>query len=129
MPGASATRIERTSPTIPTISHDSEACHQECFADWIFIRKNLLRPGLTNQTDLLSVSRVVLIELAASQKRNTPGFEIIGRDVVAWRTGPFLHGRNIAVPARVKRSITSIQGNIAADCRALEIANVVQLIK
>src|SRR5206468_3717696 len=111
------------------LTRHAEACHQECFADWIFIWENLLRPGLTNQTDLLSVSRIVLIELAASQKRNTPGFEIFGRDVVAWRAGAFLHGRNIAVRARVKRSITSIQGNIAADCRALETANIVQLIK
>src|SRR5207249_10433951 len=110
-------------------ARNSVACHHECVADWIFIRKNLLRSGLTNQTDLLSVCRVVLIELAASQKGNTPGFEIIGRDVVAWRAGAFLHRRNIAVRARIKCSITSIQRNIAADCRALETANIAQLIK
>src|SRR5207247_7180481 len=89
----------------------------------------LLRPGLTNQTDLLCVGRVVFIELTSSQKRNTPGFEIIGRYVVARRAGAFLHGRNIAVGAPIKRSITSIQRNIAAACCALETANIAQLIK
>src|SRR6266496_3882027 len=111
------------------LARHSKACHQECFADWIFIWENLLRPDLTNQTDLLCVGRVVLIELTSSQKGNTPGLEIIGRDVVAWRAGAFLHGRNIAVRAHIKRSITSIQRNIAADCRALETVNIAQLIK
>ena len=90
--------------------------------------ENLLRPGLTNQTDLLSVSRVVLIELTPSQKGNAPGFEIIGRDVVAC-AGAFLHGRNIAVRASVKRSISTSERNITADCRALETGNIAQLIE
>ena len=71
----------------------------------------------------------MLIELTSSQKRNTPGFKIIWRNIVAWCGLAFLHGRNITVRARVKRSITSIQRNIAADCRAFEAGNIAQLVE
>ena len=102
---------------------------EQSLSDWILARINFFRTGLTDQTNLLSVGGVVLIELAAGQKRHSPGLEISGRNVVTRRDRAFLDWRNIAIAARIKSATAASQRNIAADGRALETGNIAQLMR
>src|SRR5205807_324731 len=60
---------------------------------------------------------------------NPHGFEISRRDVVAWPIRALLDRRNVAIPARVKRAVTTVQRNIAADGGALEAGHILQRVE
>ena len=70
---------------------------EQTLPDWILTRINLFRSCLTDQTNFLSVGGVVLIELTASQKRDSPGLEISGSNVVTGRDRALLDWRNFTI--------------------------------
>src|SRR5205807_7487862 len=108
---------------------NSEAANEESFPDWIFARVNFFRTSLTDQTNFLRVGRVMLVKLAAGQQRNPQGFEISRRDIVAGPIRALLDRRNVTIPARVKRAVTTVQRNIAADGGALEAGHILQRVE
>src|SRR5206468_10360943 len=68
-------------------------------------------------------------EFATGQKWNAPRLEICRRNVVAWAACALFDRWNIAIAARVKRSVASGQRNIAAHGRALQTWNVTQRVE
>src|SRR5213075_659421 len=95
----------------------------------ILTRENLFRTGLTDQTNFLSVGGVVFIELAASQKRHSPGLEVSGSNLVTRHDLTLLDWRNIMIAPRIKITTEANQRNIAANSRALEPGNTAQLMQ
>ena len=102
---------------------------EQTLPDWILTRINLFRSGLTDQTNFLSVGGVVLIELTASQKRDSPCLEISGSNVVTGRDRALLDWRNFTIVPRIKITTEANQRNIAADGRALETRETAQLME
>src|SRR5205807_121185 len=68
-------------------------------------------------------------EFAAGQKRNSPGSERSGRDVVAWCVGALLDRRNFAIATCVKCAVAAVQRNIAANSCAFDPGYIAQSIK
>src|SRR5262249_14013437 len=99
---------------------------QQCLADRIFVRKNFLCPCLADQTDVAPIGKIVFVEITSGDERNSPGLQIAGHNVVAWCARSLFDRQDIAVRARVKRAISTGEGNIAADSRALDARRVSQ---
>src|SRR5262249_52924199 len=108
---------------------DAETGDEQGFPDWIFVWINLLGAGLTDQTDLLPVGQVVLIEFTARQKRHAPRLEISGGNVVTRRVGALFDWRHITIAARIKRPVAAIQRDVAADGRALQTGHIAQSVE
>src|SRR6202007_2322915 len=88
----------------------------------------LLCAALANDDDVLAIRRVVLIEVAAGEKRNAPRLEVIWRDVVADACSAFIDRKNLAIGARIKEIADRAreERNIGADRRALQAGHIAQ---
>src|SRR4029453_11957705 len=62
----------------------------------------------------------MFIEITAGDERDSPGLEVARHNVVTWRIRSLFHWRHVAIRACVKRAISTRQGNITADSRALD---------
>ena len=58
--------------------------------------------GLADDDDVLPVGRVLLIEVAAGEKRNAPCLEVVWRNVVGGSCGTFIDRQDLTVGARVE---------------------------
>src|SRR5262249_30653443 len=117
----------------PNIAHNADnyawnipGADEQRFANWVLVPENFLRAGLADQDHLLSVSRVVLIEIAARENRNSPGLEIIGRDIVKRGLLAFIQRQHFTIRPRIKciAATGGEQRNIRADGCAFESRNL-----
>src|SRR5262249_541665 len=85
----------------------TQTCHEQSFADRIFVRKNFFRAGLADQAHILSIGHVMLVELASRQERNAPSPKIFRRNMLARPVRALLDWWNIPIGTRIERSISS----------------------
>src|SRR6185503_3214907 len=52
-------------------------CHHETFAEWLFVRQNLVNKLLTNQDHLRTLSHLLLGEVPSAQQRNAKRVEVV----------------------------------------------------
>ncbi len=53
------------------------------------------------------IAQIVLVESAAGEQGNAPGFEIARRDIVGRRGGALSDGQDVAVGLRIKGAVAA----------------------
>ena len=98
-------------PNVADDANNFDRCratgYEQCLSNRVFIRKNFFRASLTDQAHVLAFGHIMLVELAAGQKRNSPGPKISGGNVVARHSRTLLDRRHVPVTARIERSVAS----------------------
>ena len=99
---------------------------EQCLTNRVLARKNFFRPRLANHADIFASGNIVFFEITAGDERDSPSLEISRHYVVTRRGRAIFSRRHIAIGARVKRAIPTVQRNIAADSGALDAGRFTQ---
>src|SRR5947208_2338541 len=84
------------------LARNARAADELCLSERIFVAKNFLRPSLADDDNVLTIRWIVLMKIAAGEKRNAPCLEVVWRDVVTDGCGAFIYRQNLAFSPRVK---------------------------